>query len=122
MTLPTTNYKFGDVVLLNFPFTNLQSIKKRPAVVISSMAYSQQRPDVIVLAITSRVYQPLAFGERLVEEWRHAGLLKISVFKPLIATIEQASVLRALGQLAPRDLESLQILLRDLLTEKAVNE
>lgn len=121
MTPFTTNCKFGDVVLVSFPFTNLQSTKKRPAVVINSMAYSQQRPDVIVLAITSRVNQPLSFGESLIEKWRHAGLLKMSVFKPLIATIEQASVLRSLGQLAARDLASLQTLLRDLLAEKAVN-
>jgi uncharacterized membrane protein len=37
----------------------------------------------------------------------------------LIATIEQASVLRSLGQLAVRDLTNLQTLLRDLLAEKA---
>jgi mRNA interferase MazF len=122
MTPSTTNCKFGDVVLVSFPFTNLQSTKKRPAVVISSLAYSQHRPDVIVLAITSRVHQPLSFGESLIEEWRRAGLLKISAFKPLIATIEQATVLRTLGQLAARDLASLQTLLRDLLAEKAVNQ
>lgn len=97
MTPSTTNCKFGDEVLVSFPFTNLQSTKKRPAVVISSMAYSQQRPDVIVLAITSRVHQPLEIGESLIDEWKYAGLLKLSAFKPLIATIEQASVLRSLG-------------------------
>jgi len=41
------------VVLVAFPFTNLQASKKRPAVVISSAHYQQQRPDVILMAITA---------------------------------------------------------------------
>ena len=51
----TTNYNFGDVVLVGFPFTNLQTVKKRPAVVISSKAYQQNRPDVILMAITRQL-------------------------------------------------------------------
>jgi mRNA interferase MazF len=111
----TTNYKFGDVVLVSFPFTNLQSTKKRPAVIISSAAYCHQRPDVIVLAITSRVQQSPGFGESLIENWERAGLLKVSAFKPLIATIEQTGVLRTLGVLADSDLSGLHALLRNVL-------
>lgn len=111
----TTNYKFGDVVLVSFPFTHLQSTKKRPAVIVSSTAYCGQRPDVIVLAITSRVHQPSGFGESMIEEWEQAGLLKLSAFKPLIATIEQAGILRTLGLLAARDLASLHNLLGTIL-------
>lgn len=29
----TTAYDFGDVVLVDFPYTNLQATKKRPAVI-----------------------------------------------------------------------------------------
>ncbi len=31
----TTSYDFGDVALVDFPFTNQQATKKRPAVIIS---------------------------------------------------------------------------------------
>ncbi|MFN6463580.1 MAG: type II toxin-antitoxin system PemK/MazF family toxin [Nostoc sp. DedVER02] len=31
-----TNYEFGDVVLVPFPFTDQTTTKKRPAVVVSS--------------------------------------------------------------------------------------
>lgn len=34
-----TSYKFGDVVLVPFPFTDQSASKKRPAVVVSSSAY-----------------------------------------------------------------------------------
>lgn len=80
MTMPsTTACKFGDVVLVVFPFTNLQATKKRPAVVISNAACQQGRPDVILMAITSQIRQPLAFGDYLLTDWQQAGLLKPSV-------------------------------------------
>ena len=35
----TTGYRFGDLVLVPFPFTDQTGVKKRPAIVVSSDAY-----------------------------------------------------------------------------------
>ena len=113
--LSMTNCNFGDVVLVAFPFTNLQTTKQRPAVVISSTDYQQNRPDIIVMAITSQVREPLAFGEYLLDDWRHAGLLKLSVLKPLIATLEQTQIIKTLGQISPSDTRALEASLKDIL-------
>lgn len=51
----TTAYKFGDIVLVPFPFTDHTTSKKRPAVVVSADAYNQRRHDVIVMAVTSQI-------------------------------------------------------------------
>jgi len=59
MTQSTTNYEFGDVVLVPFPFTDQTSSKKRPAVVVSSVAYHQAHPDLIVMAITTLPSNPI---------------------------------------------------------------
>jgi len=48
-------------------------------VVISNAAYQQGRPDVILMAITSQIRQPLAFSDYLLTDWQQAGLLKPSV-------------------------------------------
>lgn len=101
----TTTYNFGDVVLVGFPFTHLQASKKRPAVVISRSRYQQSRPDVILMAITSQIRQPLAIGEALLKDWQAAGLAKPSMLKPLIATLEQRQVIRVMGQLSAVDKE-----------------
>ena len=45
----------GDVVLVSFPFTNLKTTKKRPAVIISSEAYQSYRPDLVIMALTSQI-------------------------------------------------------------------
>lgn len=111
----TTACKFGDVVLVGFPFTNLQATKKRPAVVISDAAYQQGRPDVILMAITSQIRQTLAFGEHSLIDWQHAGLLKPSVLKPLIATVEQSQIVKIMGQLSATDQQGLQNTLQTIL-------
>lgn len=111
-----TSYRFGDVVLVGFPFTNLQASKRRPAVVIHSPAY-QDRPDVIVMAITSQVRQPLATGEAILQDWQAAGLAKPSVLKPLIATLEQNQIVKVMGQLSAADRESIGKVIQTILGE-----
>ena len=105
----TIGSKFGDVVLVPFPFTDQTASKRRPAVVVSSDAYHRDRPDVIVAAITSRVAQAAAsVGDVLLEDWRGAGRLKASLIKPVFTTVEQRLILRKLGALQPTDLVALR--------------
>lgn len=98
-----TGFKFGDVVLVPFPFTDQSSTKKRPAVIISSEAYHQQRPDLIIMAITSQVKPAQTVGEVIVQDWQGAGLLKPSAIKPVITTIERGLIIHQLGQLKADD-------------------
>jgi mRNA interferase MazF len=53
MTPSMTNSEFGDIILVPFPFTDQSTSKKRPAVVISSNHYNTERPDLIIMAVTS---------------------------------------------------------------------
>ena len=107
-----TGYEFGDIILVPFPFTDQSAVKRRPAVVISSAAYHQARPDLVIMAITSQQPATLSVGEVQIQDWRGAGLLKPSVLKPVLTTIEPALVLKTLGRLMPSD----QALLRRALT------
>jgi len=43
-----------DIVLVPFPFTNLRSIKKRPALIISPNRFNNG-PDVVILFITRNI-------------------------------------------------------------------
>ena len=108
-------YKFGDVILVPFPFTDGSSSKKRPAIVISSDSYNQSKPDLILIAVTSQVNTDLQFGETLVTDWSAAGLLKPSIIKPVIATVEKNLVIRKLGELKSPDLEALENTLQQII-------
>lgn len=99
----TTGYSFGDIVLVPFPFTDQTTVKKRPAIVVSSDAYHRDRRDVIVMAVTSQARPGSAVGESAVERWQDAGLLKPSVVKPVLATIDRDLILRKLGTLRDDD-------------------
>lgn len=109
MTTCTMRFEFGDVVLAQFPFTSQTAYKQRPAVVVSSSAYNQARPDVIIMPITSQVRPVLGFGEVLIAEWQQANLLKPSVVKPIFATLEQRMIIRALGRLQGEDQAALRV-------------
>jgi hypothetical protein len=67
-----TAFSFGDVILVPFPFTDQSQAKQRPAVVVSSARYNTERPDLILMAITSQVRSPATFGEVIVQHWQAA--------------------------------------------------
>ncbi len=103
-----TPFEFGDVVLVPFPFTNQTASKQRPAVVVSSRAYGLERPDLMLMAITSQLRPTPALGEVWLRQWQSAGLLKPSAVKPVIATLEQGLVIRSLGALNAEDQAALR--------------
>ncbi len=109
----TSKFSFGDVVLVPFPFTDQSGTKRRPAVIVSSDTYQANRRDIVIMAITSQVRQPLGFGEAMVAGWQAAGLIKPSLVKPVFTTIEQTLVVRTLGKLALPDIKTL----RDVVAE-----
>lgn len=108
-------FEFGDVVLVPFPFTDQTRTKQRPAAVVSSSAYNAARPDVVLRAITSQFRPVEQFCETWLRDWEAAGLLKPSAAKPLLATFEQALVIRRLGRLTMRDEAALKDALRKIL-------
>ncbi len=96
-------FQRGDVVLVPFPYSDLSGAKARPAVVLSSAAYQEVEPDVLVAAITSNLAGTSEYDYRL-DGWRKAGLVCPSALKPVIATIEPGRVLQTVGHLTPGDL------------------
>lgn len=103
-----TGFEFGDVVLVSFPFTDQVGSKQRPAVIINSKAYSQDKSDIILMAITSQIRAKATFGEVIIENWKIAGLLKASVIKPVIFTVEKNLIRKVLGRLYEGDTQRLR--------------
>jgi mRNA interferase MazF len=110
-----TAYRRGDIVLVPFPFSDQTTVKKRPAIIISSSQYNTTSQDIIIIAVTSRIDRLLDLGECTIQNWKEAGLLKPSRIKPALSTIEQKLVLKTLGTLSAGDLTSLSAVLKDLL-------
>ena len=67
------------------------------------------------MAITSRGAAHRGFGESPIEDWRAAGLLKPSLLKPVIASVEAGLIKRKLGRLRSDDLTSLRRIISQIL-------
>lgn len=101
-------YQKGDVVLVPVPFTNLQSTKVRPAVVLSSPAYHATEPDLILGAITTNLAAATASVDYVLNDWRIANLRYPSAFKPVIFTVEPSLILYRVGGLSRGDINEIE--------------
>jgi mRNA interferase MazF len=104
-----------DVVVVKFPFASSLKYKARPAVIISKEYYNQNsRGTYLILAISSQVERKLEIEQEIVF-WREANLLKPSLFKSSIATVEKDFVIYRLGSLMQNDRDILDKFLDDIL-------
>ena len=109
-----TNYNKGDVVLVNFIYSEEGGTKYRPAVIINSDSYHCSRGEVIVAAITSKVGS-LFVGDYLIRDWKETGLLHPSVVTGILRTIKKSMIHRKLGSMPEKDIKSIEIALREIL-------
>jgi len=104
---------FGDIVLVDFPFSGGYGAKKRPAVVLSQSIFNEAKQDLVLIAVTSQV-ENLKVAEILVRFWKEAGLFKPSAIKSVIFTLERQQVYKKLGSLQPVDVESLKFVIKQI--------
>jgi mRNA interferase MazF len=64
------------------------------------------------MAIRSQFNSSTNFGEMYIADFLSAGLLKPSLVKPIITTIEKSLVIRKLGKFKDADCQNLQQLIQ----------
>ncbi len=108
---PTISSKRGDVVLVGFVFSDESSVKRRPAVILSTEFYHRGRQEVIVAAVTSNVDRLLA-GDYRIAGWQQAGLLHPSVATGILRTIKRSMIRHRLGNLLSDDMRGIEAALK----------
>lgn len=106
-------YQFGDIILVEFPYSDNSVSKKRPALVL----LDAQDEDILVARITTQVYNNEY--DITVADWQTAGLLAPSCVRlHKIATLSKQLIYKKLGSLATKDseivLKTLQNLINDI--------
>lgn len=97
--------KTGDIVLVPFPFSELNNIKVRPAVVISTT--KDKYEDLIVSAISSIIPDSISPNEIVIEISSVNNLRSKSVIKvDRIVTIKKESVIAKIGKLSETELNN----------------
>lgn len=95
-------YKKWDIVLIPFPYTDLSSSKRRPAIVISPESYNKGL-DVILLFLTSNLNSDKKEGDYLLKEWQEAGLPKPSMIRMKIMTLDKDFIIKKIGEIQSMD-------------------
>jgi mRNA interferase MazF len=70
------------------------------------------------MGITSQTSSSPKVGDIMIADWRSAGILKASMIKPVITTIEKQLILKKLGRLQDVDIQSLKEGLIGIISEK----
>lgn len=98
----TMNYKKWEIVLVPFPFTNLTTNKKRPALIISPDKYNVEA-DVVIAFITSKLDLKYRIGDYKIKEWKKSKLPKPSMIRMKFATLDKTIIIKKLGNLSDND-------------------
>ena len=104
----------GDLVTVDFP--GVTGVKRRPAVVLSSITYHANRPDVIVGLITTQTTR-LGVTDYALQDWAAAGLRVASVFRSFIVTLPPSANLILIGKLSERDWKSVRACVKIAIAE-----
>ena len=97
-----TDYKQGDVILV--PFKNDNGAKKRPALVLSSLAHNVATGELVIAQVTSRAPSQSRSGDYQIAQWQEANLPGPALVRCRLATIKNSGVVRKLGEMAEADL------------------
>ncbi len=108
--------KQREIILINFPFSDLTGTKVRPALVISNNNYNQTNLDAVVLAITSNLslnpYKIIIESQDL-ERGSLPVKSAIRVDKPF--SILQSKVLKIQAKVTPEILQEVKLIIQQLL-------
>lgn len=92
-----TTYRPGEVVSVEFPFTDMQGRKRRPGLVLAGDAN-----DLLVARITT--HEPRDSFEVRIEDWTAVGLPKPSTVRLLkLVSLDARLVHHTIGVLSPGD-------------------
>jgi len=111
MTPPSPACKRGDVVLVLFPHSDLQSAKTRPALIVQADNLQTGLPQVIVAMITSRLFRARHPSRvtvlRSTPAGQLSGLLTDSVvMTDHLATISETTIDRVIGNLPMAEVDA----------------
>lgn len=89
----------GDVILVDFSYSDLQRSKFRPALVMSNSGYNSKSLDIVVLRITSKPRRRWAV--KLMNKDLESEILEVDSYAKVdsIFTIEKRMVAKVIGRL-----------------------
>jgi mRNA interferase MazF len=106
--------RIGEIILIPFPFSELNKTKVRPAVVITET--KDKYKDLVVSAISSVVPENLSEREFVIESGNINNLRVNSIVKTdRIVTVKRNEMIAVLGNLTDKELQTFKSILIEII-------
>ncbi|KAF0239345.1 MAG: hypothetical protein FD181_325 [Prolixibacteraceae bacterium] len=106
--------RIGEIILIPFPFSELNKTKVRPAVVITET--KDKYKDLVVSAISSVVPKNLSEREFVIESGNMNNLRVNSIVKTdRIVTVKRNEMIAELGKLTGKELQTFKSILTEMI-------
>lgn len=103
-----SKYKFGDIILIKFPFTNFTGEKKRPALVL----LGNNEKEMVVCRISGQEKESVYDIE--IKDWKQSGLKLPSIIRlDKLVTIETSIVYKVIGFLKEQEIKDVKKYIKD---------
>ncbi len=109
-------YKQGEIILIPIPFTNLNSTKKRPVLILSNSIYNKATNDIITVAITSNI-RGLNYEVVIDQEDMDEGNLKrmSCIRSDKIYTLSKELIVKRIGKIKSDKIEEVKNNIKELI-------
>jgi len=108
----TMTYNTWDIVLVPFPFTDRNSTKKRPALIINKPEYQSKTEHLILLMITSAKHSSW-YSDITITDLEKAGLKSSSVIRFKVFSIDERLIINKQGSLSEIEIEKVKQKIND---------
>lgn len=115
MNAPTVIYEQFDVVVVPFPFTDINATKRRPALILSdALAFNTSVGRSVMAMITTATHSSWLLDVRITN-LQAAGLKTPSIVRMKLFTLEHSLIVKRIGKLTVNDRSIVEKALKQLL-------
>jgi mRNA interferase MazF len=114
MKTPTDFYDHYEVVVVPFPFTDINTVKRRPALILSSSKHFNNNAEASIMAMITTVAHSSWPLDVVVHDLDVAGLPAPSIIRMKLFTLDHRLILKKIGELSKRDQQTVSKNFRSL--------
>lgn len=104
-------YDQFDVVVVPFPFTDRNTTKRRPALIVSTSSF-QEIDHSICSMVTTKSHSPWP-GDIEITNLDNAGLNHPSIVRLKLFTIDHRLIVKSIGELSEQDIGAVKVSLTE---------
>ncbi len=114
MNAPTAIYEQFDVVVVPFPFTDINATKRRPALILSdAIAFNTSVGRSVMAMITTATHSSWLLDVKITD-LQAAGLKTPSIVRMKLFTLEHSLIVKRIGKLTVTDRHTVEKALTQL--------